>query len=385
MKLYPRRVSTGGRRAVLGKFAEPAEGARARSDGSGLEPGPQVGPASKRGGQKQWHTLRRVAGSQQMGLILALVIFSAAIGARNPNYFGEHNIIEIFRSAVYIFIIGICSTYVFIAGGLDLSVGSVFALGSVASALAMTNGVPWVLAILVGLGSGAVVGLVNGVVIEYFGIPPLITTLGSLYVIEGLVTVVSGGNEIYPLAAPFNAIGEDNIGPVPLLVIYAIVLGVIGHIVLEYTGFGYRIRATGGNRGAARAMGINVRRLSIVVYVLSGLSAGLAGLLFSSELGSGQPSIGTTTELQVIAAVIIGGTSLFGGVGTIVGTVFGALLLEVITDGLVVININPAYEDVVIGLVIVLAVGIDKLQRGHQWRIAAINAAAPEEGEEQAS
>ena len=319
-----------------------------------------------------WRGLRRVVESQQLGLVLALVVFSIAIALRNPNYFGEANLIEILRSTVYIFIIGIISTYVFVAGGLDLSVGSVFALGSIASALAMTNGIPVVPAIAVGLASGALVGAVNGVVIEYFGIPPLITTLGSLYVVEGVVVVLTGGNSVYPLPASFNAIGQDSIGPIPYLVLYAIVLGVIGHIVLEYTRFGYRIRATGGNRTAARAMGINVKRLSIVVYVLSGVSAAIAGVLFSSQLASGQPSIGSTTELQVIAAVIIGGTSLFGGVGTIIGTALGALLLSVITDGLVLIDINPAYQNVAIGVVIVLAVGIDKLRRGRQWRITAV-------------
>ena len=317
--------------------------------------------------------------NQQMGLVLALIIFSIAIALKNPNYFGEANLIEILRSTVYIFIICIGSTYVFISGGLDLSVGSVFALGSVASALAMTNGVPVVPAIVIGIASGGVVGAINGVIIEFCGIPPLITTLGSLYVVEGLVTVLTGGNSVFPLPSSFDAIGEDNLGPVPYLVVYTIVLGIIGHIVLEYTRFGHRIRPTGGNRAAARAMGLRVRRLSIIVYTLSGISAGIAGVLFSSQIASGQPSIGATEELQVIAAVIIGGTSLFGGVGTIAGSALGALLLSVITDGLVLININAAYQDVVTGTVIVLAVGIDRLRRGRQWRITAMSAVAAED------
>jgi ribose/xylose/arabinose/galactoside ABC-type transport system permease subunit len=309
-----------------------------------------------------------------MGLVLALVVFSVAIWLKNHNYLGEANLINIGQSSVDIFIIGIVSTMVFVGGGLDLSVGSVYALGSVSCAMALTNGVPVVLSILIGLGAGAVAGLVNGIIIEYLGIPPLITTLGSLYVVEGIVIVLTGGNAIFPLPASFNAIGEDSIGPVPYLVVYAVVLGIIGHIVLEYTRFGYRIRATGGNRAAARAMGIRVKRLSVTVYVLSGISAALAGVLFASQLASGQPSIGSQTELLVIAAVIIGGTSLFGGTGTIIGTVLGCLLLEVITDGLVMININPAYQDIAIGAVIVIAVGIDRLQRGRQWRISAVEA-----------
>ena len=271
---------------------------------------------------------------------------------------------------------------VFICGGLDLSVGSVYALGSISCALALTNGIPVVPAIVIGLGSGALAGLVNGIVIEYWGIPPLITTLGSLYVVEGIVIVLTGGNSVFPLPASFNTIGEDNLGPIPYLVVYTVVLGIIGHIVLEYTRFGYRIRATGGNRVAARAMGIHVRRLSVIVYVLSGVSAAVAGVLFASELGSGQPSIGGQTELLVIAAVIIGGTSMFGGVGTIIGTALGALLLEVITDGLVMIDINPAYQDIAIGTVVVIAVGIDRLQRGRQWRVSAASAVEAVERED---
>ncbi len=326
-----------------------------------------------------WRGLQKGASSQQMGLVAALLIFSVAISLKNHNYYGEENLIEILRSSVYIFIIGIVSTYVFIAGGLDLSVGSVYALGSISCAMALTNGVPVVLAIIIGIASGAVAGLLNGVVIEYLGIPPLITTLGSLYVVEGVVIVLTGGNSVFPLPASFNAIGEDTLGPIPYLVIYAVVFGIIGHIVLEYTRFGYRIRATGGNRAAARNMGIKVKRLSVIVYVLSGISAAVAGVLFASELASGQPSIGGQTELLVIAAVIIGGTSMFGGVGTILGTALGALLLEVITDGLVMIDINPAYQDIAIGAVIVIAVGIDRLQRGRQWRISATTAVEREE------
>ena len=329
-----------------------------------------------------WRSLQKGSSNQQLGLIVALLVFSVAIYSKNHNYADEANLINILVSSVYIFIIGIVSTMVFVCGGLDLSVGSVYALGCISSAMALTNGIPIVLSILIGLGAGALAGLINGVIIEYLGIPPLITTLGSLYVIEGIVVVLTGGNSVFPLPSAFNAIGEDSIGPVPWLVVYAVVLGVIGHIVLEYTRFGYRIRATGGNRIAARAMGIHVKRLSVTVYVLSGISAGLAGILFASQLGSGQPSIGGQTELLVIAAVIIGGTSMFGGTGTIIGTALGALLLEVITDGLVMIDINPAYQDIVIGAVIVLAVGIDHIQRSRQWRVSAATAVAAAEAVE---
>ncbi len=164
-----------------------------------------------------WRTLKKGSYNQQMGLVVALLVFSLAIWLKNHNYGDEANIVNILVSSVYIFIIGIVSTMVFVCGGLDLSVGSVYALGCISSAMALTNGVPIVLSILIGLGAGALAGLLNGIVIEYLGIPPLITTLGSLYVIEGVVVVLTGGNSVFPLPAAFNAIGEDTIGPVPWL------------------------------------------------------------------------------------------------------------------------------------------------------------------------
>ncbi len=304
----------------------------------------------------------------QAGLVVALILFSAIITLSNSLFLSHNNIIEILRSAVYIFIIGVASTFVFVAGGLDLSVGSLLAVGSIGTASMLVHGVPVIPAILIGIAFGAAAGLVNGLIIVYLGIPPLITTLGMLYVAQGTITVVTGGVPLYPFPDSFNEIGQGDLFGVPYLVLYAIAVGVIGHVVLEYTKFGYDVRATGGNRDAARAAGIKVNRVGIAVYVLSGLSASFSGMLLASQLGSGQPSVGSTTELQVIAAVIIGGTSLFGGIGTIVGTALGALLLSTITDGLVLLSLDPAYQNIVVGLVIVLAVGIDRLRRARMWK-----------------
>jgi ribose/xylose/arabinose/galactoside ABC-type transport system permease subunit len=151
-------------------------------------------------------------------------------------------------------------------------------------------------------------------------------------------------------------------------VIYAVVVAIIAHIVLEYTTFGWSVRAVGGNREAAQNAGINVRRVSLAVYVLSGLSAALAGILMSARLGSGQPSVGTGFELQVISSVIIGGTSLFGGIGSVAGSALGAFVLSALTNGLILLRVDPVLENVVIGSIIIVAVALDQFRRGRMFR-----------------
>jgi ribose/xylose/arabinose/galactoside ABC-type transport system permease subunit len=223
-------------------------------------------------------------------------------------------------------------------------------------------------AIAVGLAVGAVAGATNGVLINYANIPPFITTLGMLYAARSLVSFWTGGRPISPLPESFNRIGQTEIYGLPVLIIYAVVVAVIAHVLLEYTTFGWSVRAIGGNREASRNSGIGVRRLSTIVYTLSGLSAALAGILMTARLGSGQPSIGNGMELQVISAVIIGGTSLFGGIGTILGTLLGSLVLSVLTTGLVLLKIDPVLQNFVVGVIIVVAVGLDQVRRTRMFR-----------------
>jgi ribose/xylose/arabinose/galactoside ABC-type transport system permease subunit len=303
----------------------------------------------------------------QLGLIAAIVIFGLFIETQNSAFLSRANVIEILQSGVYVFIIGVAAVFVLVAGGLDLSVGSLLALGGIVSGETLIHGWGVFPAILAGCAVGALAGAINGYVTTYFKIPALITTLGMLYVAGGLVVVISGGQALLPFSATFDAIGENTVLGVPLLVIYGAVIGIVGHCVLSYTVFGAHVRATGGNRAAAAATGVRVNRISMIVYTVSGLTAAFAGVLLASQLASAQPSVGTTTELEVIAAVIIGGTSLFGGIGTVGGTFLGALLLSMITDGLVLLSLNPAYQNVVVGVVIVAAVGLDRLRRTRMW------------------
>jgi ribose/xylose/arabinose/galactoside ABC-type transport system permease subunit len=310
----------------------------------------------------------RLITSPQALLILTIVIFSIFVASQSPAYMTPANWTIIVRNAVFIFIVGAFMTYVLVSGGLDLSVGSVFMAGAMAVAQFLVWGYPVWLSMLLAVGVGVVVGLANGVLINYARIPAFITTLGMLYVVRGLTTFATQGRPLAPIPDEFNMLGQADVLGVPLLIIYAVIIGIIAHIVLEATPFGWSIRAIGGNREAARASGIDVRRLSTVVYVLCGASAAFAGMLMSARLGSGQPSVGNGFELQVISAVIIGGTSLFGGIGSVAGTALGALVLSILNDGLILLRIDPILQNVMVGVIIVVAVGIDQFRRGRMFR-----------------
>jgi ribose/xylose/arabinose/galactoside ABC-type transport system permease subunit len=312
--------------------------------------------------------IARLLRSPQTSLLVAILIFIAVVASKSSVFLTQQNLINIGRNGVFVFIVAVAATFVLVSGGLDLSVGSLFAVGAISSAYLLVHGAPVVLAILGGVGLGVAAGLINGVVIVYFGIPPLITTLGMLYVCRGLVNVVTGGNQLAPLPASFTNLGEGSLWGLPYLIYYGLVAGIVGHVILEYTPLGYNVRAIGGNRVAARAAGIKVNAITICVYVLSGVLATLAGILMSARLSSGQPSVGDAMELQVISAVIIGGTSLFGGIGSIKGTVLGSAMLAVLANGLVLMSVNPLWQNVIVGTVLVLAVGLDRLRRTRMWR-----------------
>ena len=317
-------------------------------------------------GSGSW--LKRFVLSPQFALVVVIILFVAIGATQSEQFLKAGTWINILRNAVFIAIVASFTTFVFVSGGLDLSVGSLFAVGAMASAGLLYAGLPIVPAILIGSGVGALAGLVNGVLINYFGIPAFITTLGMLYAARSLVVYFTGGQPIAPLPDAFSAIARADFLGLPLLLYYAAAVVIVAQILLQTTVFGDAVRAIGGNREAASNAGINVRAVSTVVYTLSGLSAAFAGVLMSARLGSGQPSIGVAFELQVISAVIIGGTSLFGGIGSVLGSLLGSLILSILTTGLILLRIDPVLQDFVIGVIIVAAVGIDQLRRRRMFR-----------------
>lgn len=314
--------------------------------------------------------VHRVAGAQQLGLILIIAALLIVAQISNPQALMPANIVEILRSSALYFIGASAATLVLVGGGLDLSIGSIFAVGGVTAGIAMNAGVPWPLAIVLALAVCGALGLINASLITWVGVPPFIATLGMLFAASGVVTVATGGAPRFGFPAAFTDLGQLNLFGVPLLVLYAIVIGVLAHVVLQHTVFGYNIKAFGGSAPAARANGIRAAQMNISLYVISAIVAGLCGILLAARVATADPGAGGTGfAFQVLAAVIIGGTSLFGGVGTIAGTALGALLFAVINNTLALTHTDPQWQNVATGVILVTAVAVDNQRRKRRFTI----------------
>lgn len=315
--------------------------------------------------------VRWLISSPEIALLLVVVIFVLYGATQNSQFFDGNTWINILRNAVFIAIAGCGATLVLISGGLDLSVGSVYMAASVGGAYMATSGAHPITAIMTGVLIGGMVGAVNGVLVNYAQISAIIVTLGTLFAVRALAVTLSGGAPIGPLPEEFTAIGQGSVLGLPNVIIVAVAVVALFHVVLQYTAFGWNIRAIGGNGAAARSMGLATKKISTGVYAIGGSLAGLAGVLMASRLGSGTPSLGAGFELQVIAAAIIGGTSIFGAIGTIAGTVLGALLLSVLTTGLVLLKVDPAMQNFAIGAVIVMAAGLDRFRKSRMFKTSS--------------
>jgi ribose transport system permease protein len=255
-------------------------------------------------------------------------------------------------------------TLVIITAGIDLSVGSVSALSGVLGVMMMAQaGLPVPVAILGGTLVGATCGLVNGLLVSVAGLNPFIATLGMLTVARGLTFIVTNAVAVFGTPNSFRLLGQGVIGPIPIPILVIVVVAVIGYIVLSRTRLGRYAYAMGSNLEAARLSGIPIRRYLTSVYVISGALAGFGGMIAASRVNSGQPNFGIGLELDVIAAAVIGGASLFGGQGTVVGTLIGAFLIALIRNGAVLLDVNTFYQQVIIGVVIWLAVFWDQYRR----------------------
>lgn len=227
----------------------------------------------------------------------------------------------------------------------------------------MKSGMPIALSVIIGLLVGVLGGLMNAFIITKLSIPPLITTLGSMYMARGLVLVITKGTPIYPLPKAFSDFGSGSIFNIPYVVIIALVLSFIANWVLNHTVYGRKVYAIGGNEDTARFSGINIGRMKVSVYIIVTTLAALTGILMAARLGSAQVSIGDGIEMQVITAAIIGGTSMTGGSGKILGTVLGALFMTVLSNGMTLMGVSIYWQTFVMGFIIVLAVGIDQLKK----------------------
>ncbi len=310
------------------------------------------------------YSLKRIGKINEIGIMAVLIALCVLISIINPAFYSLTNIMNILRQTSYVTIVAFVSTLVFITAGLDLSVGSIIGLGGLISAVSIVYfHMPSWVAVIAGLLVGLLFGLFNGFTVVKGKIPALIVTLGTLYMARGFMNVITEGRPVYPLPENFNEIGNGTLFGIPYSVIIALVMLLIIHFVLKYTIYGRQIYAVGGNEETSRLSGINVDAIKISVYVLSAVSAAFSGIIITSRMGSGQVSTGTGWELTVIASVIIGGTSMFGGSGTVFGTLLGALLMAVLANGMVLMRISAFWQNVLIGAIIILAVAIDQYKR----------------------
>lgn len=301
----------------------------------------------------------------EVGVLGALAVLVLLFYAMEPAFLSDRNIRAMLTVVSFVGIIAIGQTMLLVNGEFDLSVGSVAGLSAVSSATMMTAlALPVPLAILGGILIGAAVGLLNGLVVVRLKIPAFIQTLGMLFIGQGLIQVVTKGHPVYPLPASVSAIGFAR----PLFglgwsFVFFIAAAIVADFVLRRTVLGRNMYATGGNPEVARLVGINTDLYKIGAFVLIGALAAVAGMFVMADLATGATSIGSGWELAVIAGVVVGGVSLFGGAGTMAGGLVGILLLQVVQSGLVVVGVNANWQQIAVGVIMVLAVGLDILRR----------------------
>jgi ribose/xylose/arabinose/galactoside ABC-type transport system permease subunit len=300
---------------------------------------------------------------QQFGILIALLLIGAILTAATPAFLTTANLINVARQISLNGILAVGVTFVLLTGGVDLSLGSVVALsGVLAASFAHPGEFPVLVPILVGILAGKACGATNGLMVTVGGVAPFIVTLGMMTVARGLALVASGGKPVSNMSPELTGLAGNVFGlPIPVLILAAVSL--LSWIFLANTRLGRYIYAVGGNENAARAAGIDVGRVKMFAYTLCGAMAGLAGVVLAARLTTGQPNAAVAYELDAIAAVVIGGTSLSGGVGGVGGTLLGALLMGVINNGLDLLNVSSYYQQIVKGVIIVGAVWLDRRQK----------------------
>ncbi len=301
----------------------------------------------------------------QLAAAGALIVVFVFLSFASPDFLTADNLFNIGSQTAVVAVIAVGMTLVIITAGIDLSVGSVAALAGVMGALLMSSyGLPMPLAALGGTLVGAVCGLTNGLLVSVAGLNPFIATLGMLSVARGVVYIATDAQSVFGLPDSFRLLGQGVVaGGIPIPVVIIIVVAIVGYVVLSRTRLGRYAYAMGSNLEAARLSGIPIRRYLTSVYVISGALAGFGGMIAASRVASGQPNYGIGLELDVIAAAVIGGASLFGGQGTVVGTLIGAFLIALIRNGAVLLNVNTFYQQVIIGVIIWIAVFWDQYRR----------------------
>lgn len=292
--------------------------------------------------------------------LAALFIF---LSVASPNFLTPTNLAAVIRQTATINVMALGMTLVIVSGGIDLSVGAILAFSGTMGAMAMASGLPVPVGIAVGLLCGLFWGVFNGVLTTSLKIPPFIVTLGALGIVRGVTLIISGGLPVVGLPREFESLAEGSIAGIPSVLFVLGVCAVLTHVVLHSTKLGRYTYAIGSNKEAAVYAGISVSRYTVAVYAISGMLTGLAGMIEASRLMTGQPTAGQGYELQVIAAVVIGGGSLTGGEGSVIGTLIGAFIMGLLSNGSDLLGINPYLQQALIGAIIILAVAVDEARK----------------------
>ena len=312
---------------------------------------------------------RRLMNTHEFIVLMVLVALFVVFSIAAKRFLTIDNILSILNLAAIMFIMAVGEMLVIITGGIDLSVAAIMALGGIVSTSMIMNGLPWPLAVIVPILIGMVIGLVNGLMTAKVGVVDFIATLAMQLICHGITYTWTGGYPInYGLPDGFLFLGQGSVFGVPMLIIISLVVLVIFFILLHKCKFGSRLYAMGGNKEASRLSGVNVDRVKISAFVISGTLGGLAGVLMAARLGSGQPSAGATYLNYVIGGAILGGTSPSGGIGKIYGTFIGVIIFQTITNGLTHLQVNSYIQEIVRGAVILLALTINAMRERRQSR-----------------
>lgn len=306
---------------------------------------------------------------ENAGILIGLAVLVVFITIMNNDFLTTQNLLNVLRQVSTNMFIAVGMTLVIILAGIDLSVGSIMALaGVVTGGLIAFSGVPIWVAVLAGLLVGVVFGLINGYFTAYKFMPAFIVTLATMNIARGAAYVYTDGKPIRVMSDEFNFIGSGYVGPIPVPVIYMAVIIIIGSLIMNRTKLGRYMYAVGGNMEAARFSGINTKRVQLFAYTLSGFLAAFSGIVLASRMFSGQPTAGQGAELDAIAAVVLGGTSMSGGKGRIGGTVIGVLIIGVLSNGLNLMGVNSFWQYIVKGIVILIAVYVDLMKKQREER-----------------
>jgi len=289
------------------------------------------------------------------------VIIYFSVTLYDDGFVSADNMMNIVRQTAMITIMAVAMTFVISSAEIDLSIGSITALSSLFAALAIQSGFGIIGGLVAGLATGLAVGFINGILITKVKIPSFLVTLGTMGIISGTAMWITDTAPVPILDQTFNFVfGAGEIGPIPIIFVWTFIVVVIGHILLRKTSFGRQTLATGGNESAAKFSGINTAKIKLYAFMGTGLAAGFAGILYAGRMQAGRYTFGQGDEMSVIAAVILGGTALAGGTGTIIGTVVGSLMIGVINNGLIIMGLDVSQQMIIRGLIIVLAVALGR-------------------------